>query len=159
MVGSEKGIVDRSGTSNVSQLSANVSLLDQAQTASGNKTFSGTVSMLNAQNAVGGDGSALTALNGAQISIGLIPDARLNSTIARVVDVANNLTTASNGLSSRLIATNTSLIATINSASNVLRTDMYSLTTNAAAALSTTRNGRRGRLLSTNTAMLGTITT
>jgi len=142
------------GTIADGQLSGNVSLLDQSQAASGNKTFNGTVNMLNAQNAIGGDGSALTGLSGAQIATGLIPDARLDSTIARVVDVVADLTTSSNGLSCRLVATNSALIGSINTSSNVLRTDLDNVNVNLASDLLTTSNGLNGRLLSTNTALL-----
>ena len=54
-------------------------------------------------------------LDAAKLTSGTLADARLSGSIARLTDVANSVTAASNALSGRLIGTNDALVALINS--------------------------------------------
>ena len=159
-------------------------LLTGANTLSGNNVFSGSnhysgiVTVTNSANKVAGDGSMLTVLNAGQLTTGTVPDARLSSAISRSSDLVltnnalvalinangSDVTTTSNGLSSRLLSTNTALLTTISDASNVLSGRLIStnslLVTQIGAntsGLNTTSNGLSSRLIATNSALLSVI--
>ncbi len=77
------------------RLTLNVPLLNRANIFTGADTFNGTVVAPNANNQFAGtftgtftgNGAGLTGLNANQVTVGLLPDARLSSAIARVTDV------------------------------------------------------------------------
>ena len=94
-------------------------------------SYPNSVTMNNAANTFGGNGSGLTSLNASQLAAGTVPDARIVDTVTRDSELlsvsnalsgqltANNssvlgtITTTSNGLSSRLDGTNAALVALI----------------------------------------------
>src|SRR5262249_7044563 len=83
-----------SGTISDQRLSPNVALLNTNQTFSGSNIFSGVAVLTNANNALAGNGVAITALNANNISSGQVPDQRLSPNVALLNGV--NLFTGTN---------------------------------------------------------------
>ena len=84
------------------------------------------VTLNNAANAFGGNGSGLTSLNASQLATGTVPDARLDAAMTRDTE----LLSVSNALSGQLTSNNSSVLGAINTTSNGLSSRLEA--TNAA---------------------------
>jgi len=96
------GSLIATGTVADARLSANVALLDTNQSFTGNNQFTGPNNSFNG--AYSGNGSGLTNLNGSQVTVGTVPDARLSSNVPLLN--ASQTFTASNTFTGVNIFTN-----------------------------------------------------
>jgi hypothetical protein len=148
LVGDGSGLTEldasalKGGTVSDARLSANVSLLNASQTITGNKTFSGTVSATDPQSSFGGDGSALTGLNAANVDNGTLADARLSANVS-ILDTAQTVTGAKTFSANNVFSATNSFagsnhfsgIVVATNAANVIVGDGSSLTALSASAL------------------------
>ncbi|MBL6765749.1 MAG: tail fiber domain-containing protein, partial [Verrucomicrobiae bacterium] len=121
----------------------------------GSNHFSGIATLTNMNNVLAGNGSALTALNGTQVTSGTIDDARIDNALAR----DSELLSVSNALSGQIGSQSSALTGTITTTSNGLSDRLIATNGTLVTLVTDSSNGLSGRLVSTNAALVSLVTT